>query len=208
MKRISLLLLGLLLCSVQKSYADALVPSLLSQAEKISKDVSPYIIRDMVQGQWMFGGMYSVYRNPDVGTILQSKLNLPALPMALPIEIAGGVVAPLNTMQGTPMVSALLDVTPTGKKALLMALDRLPSRLENQLGFLEHMLQNDADSTGIVAIGGSGGRDFNRGLWRGGVAFKVTLQFSNLFKAANGEKVATQATTPAAPEASSTPNNQ
>lgn len=148
---------------------------------KVSNYGRPIMVWDVLNHQYLYGGVFVLPNKVQVdlpafslpGTSL--SLDLPSMPL----EFAGGVVAPVETQAGTVIGSGSVNLTPPLKATLLAGLNKLPASTRNQLDFLARMLEG-GDSDGRVTLGFAGGRDFREGKWRAGVSTMLTVKFGKV----------------------------
>lgn len=160
--------------------------SLADEAYKASLNLmdqgQPVMVRDLINGDWLYGGVYVL---PWTLPLDLPALDLPVggISIDLPrtdFDFGFGVVAPVDSQAGTPILNGSANLTPATKAALLAALSKLPTGARDQLDFLTRML-NTENSDGKLTLGFAGGYDLNESKWRGGVSLRLSVAFSNLF---------------------------
>lgn len=188
MKTLKLLVLALTIFSASPARAQDAVAAasdkdtglstfLFQQGVALAQKSSPTMFRDFVNNEWMYGAMYQFYRSDKMlpGFLppsLRDKVSLPA------VNFSGGLLATTGSLQGTPMASMSLDMTPAARKLLVDGIiNHLPADLDQHLQLVSDLLKSDANGAGILSLGGAGGRDFKAGLWRGGVSCKLAVKF-------------------------------
>lgn len=145
-------------------------------AAKLSQ---PLMLRDFVNNRWMYGAAYPFYQSAQflpklIPPQYRSKLALP------PVNFYVDIVAPMATAQGTPLIETSIDLTQGAKSSLLWMISKLPANLDQHLSVVTNILSTDASGSGILSLGGAGGRDFNRGQWIAGLSMHLVVKYGQI----------------------------
>lgn len=151
---------------------------LYNQGLMIANNSHPTMVRDFVNNEWLYGATYQFYQsNKMLPRLVPPKFRDALAPKLPPVNFSGGLIAPVGSKQGTPVVESSLDLTPVMKSGLMAVINKLPANLDKHLGVVGDMLKTDANGAGILALGFAAGRDFNQGLWRAGASMKLSVKF-------------------------------
>lgn len=154
---------------------------LFDKGSNILQNSQPSMFRDLLNNEWLYGAFYKVYQSNKMlpgllPTSYRDKVHMP------PVNFGVGLMAPVNTSKGTLVTEASADLTPAAKKGLLWAISKLPANLDQHLSVLTNVLKTDGQGSGILSLGGAGGRDFNQGIWRAGVSMHLSIKFGSASK--------------------------
>lgn len=151
---------------------------LFNKGLEVAQHSKPSMFRDFVNNEWLYGALFEFYRSKEMLPKLvpekyRGKLSLPA------VSFGAGLMAPVSTSQGTPVIEASFDLTAPLKQALLLGISKLPANLNQHLSVVTDVLKTDGEGSGILSLGGAGGRDFNKGVWRAGLSMHLAIKFGS-----------------------------